>query len=381
LPAELLTVNYAAEVRKFLMTRFGRVRLVLFKNRVFPGVLEEVLVLLADGVGPTDQCEISQVTNIDDLTAGVEVVSTWRPQKAEAKWMAALLPPAALDAYDELLTSAGVTTLQEKWGETTLGAVTGSNAFFTLSPDRARQLGLSDHELVRLSPPGSRHLRGLSFTHTTWSAMGREGAKILLFRPIGDPSAAALAYIQEGERLGIEQAYKCRVRRPWWRVPLVPVADLLLTYMNADTPRLATNRARVHHLNSVHGLYLREGVRRLGQDLLPLAALNSLTMLGAEMVGRAYGGGILKLEPREADVLPVPAPTLVETMRRRLTAVRNEVSGLLARGRLLDATRLVDQVLLIDALQLDHTHVQALADAHAMLTSRRMARGATRTGR
>ena len=38
---ELLTVNYAAEVRRFLMERFARVRLVLFTERVFPGVLRK----------------------------------------------------------------------------------------------------------------------------------------------------------------------------------------------------------------------------------------------------------------------------------------------------------------------------------------------------
>ena len=92
-------------------------------------------------------------------------------------------------------------------------------------------------------------------------------------------------------------AYKCRVRRPWWRVPLVPPADLLLTYMNADTPRVSTNRAGVRHLNSVHGIYLRPGVRRLGADLLPLACLNSFTLLGAETVSRAYGGGISRSSP------------------------------------------------------------------------------------
>ena len=42
LPGELLTVNYAAQVRRFLLRRFARVRLVLFDTRVFPGVLEEV---------------------------------------------------------------------------------------------------------------------------------------------------------------------------------------------------------------------------------------------------------------------------------------------------------------------------------------------------
>ena len=48
LPGELLTVNYAAAVRRFLMERFGGVRLVVFTERVFPGVLEEVVLLLAE---------------------------------------------------------------------------------------------------------------------------------------------------------------------------------------------------------------------------------------------------------------------------------------------------------------------------------------------
>jgi hypothetical protein len=39
-----------------------------------------------------------------------------------------------------------------------------------------------------------------------------------------------------GVEQGVDRAYKCRVRSPWWQVPLSAPADLLLTYMNADTP-------------------------------------------------------------------------------------------------------------------------------------------------
>jgi len=81
-------------------------------------------------------------------------------------------------------------------------------------------------------------------------------------------------------------------------------ADLLLTYMNADTPQLTTNRAKAHHLNSVHGVYLRGELREAGQRLLPLGSLTSMTLLGVETVGRAYGGGMLKLSSNQggADV-------------------------------------------------------------------------------
>lgn len=171
----------------------------------------------------------------------------------------------------------------ETWGETTLGMVTGNNNYFALSPDRARQLGLRREELRPLSPPGSRHRRGLEITSTALAELGRAGACTWLFYPPveGGPSRAARAYIKAGEAGNVHLAHKCRKRKPRWRVPLVPPGDLLLTYMNADTPRLTRNEARVRHLNSVHGVYLRREVQTLGAELLPLGALNSMTLLGA----------------------------------------------------------------------------------------------------
>jgi hypothetical protein len=374
LPAELLTVNYAAEVRRFLMERFARVRLVLFTERVFPGVLEEVVLLLADGVGPTDHCELYQVRDAPDLARAGHVARHWRPASPEAKWTPSLLPDAALEAYVDLTEREAFGILHD-WGETTLGIVTGNNRYFALSPARARELGFPDDELLTMSPPGSRHLRGLTFSKAGWHRLGEEDRATLLFRPRNEPSVAAQRYISAGEALGVHEAYKCRVRSPWWRVPLVRPADLMLTYMNADTPRLCTNAAGAYHLNSVHGVYLHRGMRTLGSRYLSLVALNSMTLLGAETVGRAYGGGMLKLEPREADRLPVPAAVTVAGAAEALSAIRADVTRALRDGRLLDAVQIVDDVLLVRHLRLSRSKVQRLREAHAELTARRVARG------
>lgn len=375
LPAELLTVNYAAEVRRFLMDRFARVDLVLFQERVFPGVLEEVVLLMADGYdrGPTDHCRIFQARNAEALSTAA-VPRLWRPNPPDGKWTPSLLSSEALDAYATLATGHDFATL-DTWGDTTLGMVTGNNRYFALSAARAAELRLTESDLLRLSPPGSRHLRGLTFTDSAWEEMRGADASAYLFRPSGEPSKAARAYIAAGEATGVDQAYKCRVRKPWWRVPLVPPADLLLTYMNADTPRLCTNRARAHHLNSVHGVYLKAAHRRLGMDLLPLASLNSMTLLGAETVGRAYGGGMLKLEPKEADRLPVPSVALVEAARKALSDLRPQMATHLRGGRLMEAARLVDAVLLLGELGMSRADVRAIRDGHADLTARRTARG------
>jgi hypothetical protein len=252
--------------------------------------------------------------------------------------------------------------------------VTGNNRYFALSTERVKELGLSASEIVSLSPPGSSHLRGLTFGTRAHNELARRGSSVWLFRPPADPSPAAQAYIDAGEITNVNEAYKCRVRKPWWRVPLVKPADLLLTYMNADTPRLTTNDAGAYHLNSVHGVYLQSELRSLGRKFLPLASLSSMTLLGAETVGRAYGGGILKLEPREADVLPVPSPDLVRASSAKLAALRPQVSTLLRNSRLTDAAKLVDEVLLVGELGMKRGDVKLLREARAEYAARRTAR-------
>lgn len=383
-PAELLTVNYAADVRRYLMERFGSVRLIMFTERVFPSVQEEVVLLLAEGAlapGGTDHCELHQVGSVADLSDELNDTDTrhrWWPKDTRAKWTPALLSTAALAAYTPLTSSDGFATLQQ-WGDTTLGAVTGRNGFFALSPLQAKQLRLRESEVVRLSPPGSRHLRGLSLTTIGLNDLGAAGARTLLFRPGPDRksmSPGARRYIAEGEDLGVDQAYKCRVRSPWWQVPISPPADLFLTYMNADTPRITTNAAAAVHLNSVHGIYLQQEHRALGSSVLPIASLNTATLLGAELVGRAYGGGMLKIEPREADQLPIPSPLLVEHLKPELQKIRPAVRDALRRGDLLGAVRVVDQLILREYLDLtDDQHTELVA-AHALMSARRLARSA-----
>lgn len=373
-PAELLSVNYAAEVRRFLLDRFKKIDLVLFTERVFAEAQEDVVLLLADGFdeGSAKHMSIYQAQNAAGLSDTL-AATTWTPTDPSGKWTPSLLTAQALSAYNTLAED-GFTTLHE-WGETTLGIVTGNNRYFTMSPDEAAKRGIPRSELLKLSPPGSAHLRGLMLSDDAWRALGKRGSATFLFYPGESPSPASLEYIQAGETAKVDQAYKCRVRKTWWRVPIVKPADLFLTYMNADTPRITTNAARALHLNSVHGVYLNDRHRSAGRELLPLAALTSMTLVGAETVGRAYGGGMLKIEPREADRLPVPSPDVVEAAREKLRALRPQLGSRLRNGRLIEAAKLVDDALLVGELGMARNDVKALRDQYIELSARRTARG------
>jgi adenine-specific DNA methylase len=377
LPAELLSVNYAAPVRRFLFNRFRDVQLVLFDEQVFPEAEADVVLLLADGYleGPANHATIRQAKNATEL-ASLGVGLTWTPTDPAAKWTSSLVDPKAIEPLHQLL-QGGLFTSLETWGDTTLGIVTGNNKYFTLSPQRAKELGLSSKELLRLSPPGSSHLRGLALSEATLSKLGKEGQATYLFYPSDPPSPKATAYIDDGHRTGVDTAYKCRIRKTWYRVPLVPAADLFLTCMNADTPRLTANEAGAYHLNSVHGVYLNDKYRELGRELLPLASLNSVTLLHAEIVGRAYGGGILKIEPKEADVWAMPSPALISTCADALLAIKQQVAELLDKSKLLEAVAVVDQVVLAGCSNLSIKQIECIRQAREELAQRRTVRAAS----
>jgi len=375
LPAELLTVNYAGSVRAFLLNRFESVRLIVFKERVFPGVSEEVVLLLAEGTGPTDHFKLVEISNVADLGLARVGGSSYSPPLPGDKWSIALLPDEIAKSYLRFTRDRTEFVNLATWGDPTLGMVSGNNEYFALSREEVKQWGIADTELVPISPPGSRHLRGLEFTTKQWETMAAAGRPVYLFLPsIDHPSSAARRYIAAGERRGINLAYKCRVRRPWWRPPQVSAPDLFVTYMNFDAPRLVTNWASVRYLNSVHGISLPAANRDLGMELLPLGFLNSLSLLGAELVGRSYGGGILKLEPKEAERLPVPSPATLRRAARVLRPLLARAKVLLAEGRLQEVVQMVDQTLLVDHLGFEACEVKKFSAGRAGLFERRAAR-------
>ncbi len=373
LPAELLSVNYAAPVRRFLLENFASVELVVFDEQVFPDAEADTVLVKADGwkKAPSISATLRQTRNASTL-ATLETGTTWAPIDTTDRWRPQALSPVTTAAMTRLSGTTAFVPL-ETYGDTSLGAVTGGNRYFTLSLARVRELGVPQRDLLRISPPGSSHLRSLALTRSAMTRLDQEGQPTWLLYPSAKPAAATLRYIEEGRRTGADQAYKCRVRKPWWRVPVLKAPDLFLTYMNADTARLTTNTVGARHLNSVHGVYLTGEHSELARHVLPVASLNSMTLLSAELVGRSYGGGILKVEPREADRWWMPAPAVLAQHQDALVALQPRVRRLLHARNLLGAVELVDAVLFQDVLSDDE--LKAIADDHRALTSRRTVRG------
>ncbi|EJW95384.1 DNA methylase, partial [gut metagenome] len=202
-------------------------------------------------------------------------------------------------------------------------------------------------------------------------SLGASGVSTLLFAPAEPLSDAARAYIAMGEKLQIDARYKCRKRSPWWKVPLPPVPDAFITYMNSFGPNICGNEVSVPSLNCCHGIRFHDELRERGCAYLPMASFNSATLLSAELIGRSYGGGIQKLEPREAARLAVPSPCVIDTVQGRLSSARDEFDALLSRGEYETASELVDGIVLSGAMGLGDEEIGVIRGACKKMRDRR----------
>jgi hypothetical protein len=368
LPAELIHAQYADQVLAHVCDNFERVAVAMFDEAVFPGAQEEVVLLFAEGKGegPAAGVEVLSFHDVAELTIPHQRSRTLGLD-TDHKLLASLIEEESLLTYDQL-RQGEQTYLLGELGSVDIGAVTGANDFFLLAADAAAEL---PSELLRPAISKAVHVAGACLVDRDLLEMAARGIRtqMLVVDPVSPHAEheAVRAHLEAGVRAGVHERYKCRIRDPWWSLPAsqLRTPPLFLTYMAAEFPRLVVNEANAMSTNNVHGVTLRNGT-----DPRALAAsfYNSLTLLSVELVGRSYGGGVLKLEPTEAERLVLP----------RVTAAHSDLLpdvDELVRLRSYDAlVSKVDKAVLVDGLGLSPATVAKLRRAAALLRDRRRAR-------
>lgn len=307
-PAEIGHAPYAAPFLEFAAARFESVHLVAVREKLFPDLSEDCWLLFADGYGgATDEFRLTVLDRFAPSAAPpctFERIDVGEWRDAWRRRLRPFLMPRTARAAYRRVSDAGDAVRLGQVAAVGIGYVSGANDFFHLRPSQARDLGIPGALLLPTVRNG-RLLKAATLGRAevaSWEAMD---APVLLLRLPKDAALprAVTAYLDSEAGRVARRAYKCRTRSPWYAVPDVQVPDYLLSYMSGQRPSLVRNDARCTATNSVHCVRLREpgAWRRLE------AWGSAFVDLSCEIEGHPLGGGLLKLEPREAAQVVLPA--------------------------------------------------------------------------
>jgi hypothetical protein len=363
LPEELLHAAYASEVRRYLRRTFRLTAVVRFDEHIFPEAQERVVFLLAEGKNETPVGELRLVTvrkpdEIKDLRDLIKRSETFPPQSEPQKWEARF-DDFASEILNRLVDSGFFVPLRAI-GKAGIGYVTGANDFFVLSPSRVRQRRFPAR-FLKPTVTAARQVPGAIFAKEDFARLTERDEPCYLWTGGGAELPQVAAYISQGRARSIPNRYKCRVRDPWYVVPGVTQPDAFLTYMSGEIPRLVLNKVQATCSNTLLAVRLDEVVPSVHSAYVA-SFYNSATMLSAERIGRRYGGGVLKLEPSEADRLLVPNPELAKRLGQA-DALLNRMDALLRAKRFDDALAKIDTVLL-RGCGLEDAKLQAIRASH-----------------
>ncbi|MBX9616613.1 MAG: N-6 DNA methylase [Caulobacteraceae bacterium] len=316
-PAEIGHAPYAAPLLDYLVDHFARVQIVAVRDKLFPTLSEDCWLLYVEGFG-------GRATTI-----GFSAVKTFKPSVRPPKpaeeipvgewrtvWNRRLRPFLVSGSVRDLYRIAADHPDSERFSDLAsvgIGYVSGANEFFHLRPSQASRLNIPGrflHPTVR----NGRALPNGAVTEATvrgWKAAD-DAVLLLKLQRADELPTSVKRYLDSAAGKAAREGYKCRNRAPWYAVPDVQVPDLILSYMSGFTPNLVKNTAGCTCTNSVHSVRLKP---KADAGRILKAWSSPFVKLSAELEGHALGGGMLKLEPREAGRILFPAADAVAPIR------------------------------------------------------------------
>lgn len=314
LPGSILNADYAPDVLSYLERSFGEVRLIRVRERIFVEAQEETVALFASDAGAKASPGSTRFADVDGLQEMLQVLAKAggaqpRPDsdglEGIAAWKLATVPDECLAMLQSVLRSPQVTQLRSL-ATVGLGTVTGANAVFVISEADEDRLGVQGLTIPVVGR--SAWLPGPVLTRQVLAGSQRDRRNRMLVLPNDfslDRRTKLGIYLSEAERAGVNERHHCS-REPWWALRSVRVPDAFLPYTVSSPRGLTLNLARAGSTNTVHQMTWRlESTTVEEKRSCVLSTWSTLGRLAAELYGRHYGGGVLKLELAAAQRLPI----------------------------------------------------------------------------
>lgn len=373
IPAEILQVAYAEDLRLYLANNLAKITLITFEQLVFPDIEQEVVVFIGEKGKEEKGIRIIEMNNLDGFARlKLEQNGFQKLQHVKEKWTKYFVTSEEMALIQKLRDDKRFAKFSD-YGLINVGITTGNNGYFSVTEQTTEQYGLAEVTLPLIGR--SSHAHGIYFTTEDWESNKVVGKRARLINfpdiPYEEYPDGHKLYIALGEKNGEHKGYKCSIRDRWYIVPSVWVPDAFFLRRNNLYPKFVLNRCGAVTTDTMHRMKFNEGVK---PENVLLAYYNSISFAFTEICGRSYGGGVLEILPGEMGNILLPkveniAPELRDNLLTYIdSVVRNDED-------IEKALDIVDEELLVKTLGIDPDICRKCRTIWKKMQKRRLGRG------
>jgi adenine-specific DNA methylase len=319
LPGSFLQADYASEVRSHIQRHFDSISAIVLHDRLFlsEGTEENTVILLTDGfresVKKTVPVNVSEAKTIDDLKLRMGMITDGKlaGSKFEVNVNRTLMNHKCKSLFDCISRSnecfeAGVLF------SILIGIVTGDNSYFVISKGSAEDKFLYPQYvrpvLAKITDAPGLVLKKDDFLKTLNS--DKPCLLINTSRLEKNKDKHIRDYLASYPRSKRKSIKTFRRRKVWHSPDDFRIPDAFFTYMKQECPRIVLNDHKINCTNSIHRIYFNRAIAPEKYRLVALSLLTSFSQLSAEVEGKGYGSGVLKLEPNSVKRIKLLIPAI-----------------------------------------------------------------------
>lgn len=188
------------------------------------------------------------------------------------------------------------------------GIATGANEYFYLNEEQVKKHNLPN-QFLHYAISRTRDVNTSEITYSLIEGMKNENKPIYLFSPdgrkINDFPVSVQKYLKIGENKGLPKFSLISTRQPWYKMEKRIAPPFLFAYLGRRNARFIKNTANIIPLTGFLCIYPHNNDISYIDKLWEILQ-NEDTIKNLCLVGKSYGSGAIKVEPRSLEQLPIP---------------------------------------------------------------------------
>ena len=273
----------------------------------FPGVDTNPVILMIERSDPCEEFRWVRITQPDGFALRDWVLSGFNTESKSFSVQRRFVREGIVTGLSRPPRVAKYPATLGDFATVMRGIATGANEYFFLTVEGAARLKLPK-EFLTAAIGRTRDVTGDELTRADVRRLEGQDRPTLLFSPDGrSPEkfpAAVRRYLRLGEKLGLPERALIKTRNPWYKMETRRVPPFLFAYLGRRNARFIHNRAGVVPLTGFLCVYPKDNDPDFIERLRVLLS-HPDTVANLSLVGKSYGAGAVKVEPRALERLPL----------------------------------------------------------------------------